>query len=85
VGYRPVPVDITASFCPSLQDCPGVHFHPEAQRALPAIIIGLIGEMGESNGQRGWSCFAELSEPTEQMSVTPSLCKTLLPRDAKEL
>jgi hypothetical protein len=57
-GYLPIPVDITAFYRPTLKDCPGVHFHPAAQRALPAIParrgtfnIGLIGEVGELNGQ----------------------------------
>jgi hypothetical protein len=50
-GYLPIPVDITAFYRPTLKDCPGVHFHPAAQRALPAINIGLIGEVGELNGQ----------------------------------
>src|SRR5664279_2945990 len=43
-GYHPITVDITAYWRLTLKDCPGVHFHPAAQRALPAINIGLIGE-----------------------------------------
>ncbi|NCP87834.1 hypothetical protein GW781_03510 [bacterium] len=41
-GYLPISVDITAYFRPTLQGCPGVHFHPAAQRALPAINIGRV-------------------------------------------
>lgn len=51
-GYRPVPVDVTAFWRPALKNCPGKHYHPAAQRALPAVILGLSGEVGEINGQR---------------------------------
>lgn len=51
-GYRPVPVDITAFWRPALKNCPGKHYHPAAKRALPAVILGLSGEVGELNGQR---------------------------------
>jgi hypothetical protein len=83
-GYRPVSVDITGYFRPTLQDCPGVHFDPTAQRALPAINIGLIGEVGELNGQR-----LALLRRIERASGTgvsePSLWKILLPKVAEEL
>jgi hypothetical protein len=83
-GYLPISVDITAYFRPKLQDCPGVHFHPAAQRALPAINIGLVGEVGELNGQR-----LALLRRIERASGTevsePFLWQTLLPRVAKGL
>ena len=83
-GYLPISVDITAYFRPTLQDCPGVHFHPAAQRALPAINIGLVGEVGELNGQR-----LALLRRIERASGTevsePFLWKTLLTRVAKGL
>ena len=83
-GYLPISVDITAYFRSSLQDCPGVHFHPAAQRALPAINIGLVGEVGELNGQR-----LALLRRIERASGTevsePLLWQTLLPRVAKEM
>jgi len=28
------------------------HYHPSAQRALPAVLFGIIGEVGEIGGQR---------------------------------
>ena len=83
-GYRPVPVDITASYRPSLQDCPGVHFHPAAQRALPAINIGLIGEVGELNGQR-LALLRRIERANGTGVSEPSLWKILLPKVAKEL
>ena len=51
-GYQPVPVDVTAFWRPALKDCPSKHYHPAAQRALPAVIIGICGAVGEVNGQR---------------------------------
>jgi len=51
-GYRAVAVDITAFFRPTLKACPSQHYHPQAQRALPAVILGIVGETGEVNGQR---------------------------------
>jgi hypothetical protein len=51
-GYRPVTVDVTAFWRPALQNCPSKHFHPAANRALPAVIFGIVGQVGELNGQR---------------------------------
>ena len=45
-------VDVTAIFRPTLKHCPSKHYHPEAKRALPAVIFGVIGEVGEIGGQR---------------------------------
>jgi len=51
-GYHPVAVDVTAFWRPRLQDCPTVHYHAEAGRALPAIPLGLIARVGSVGGQR---------------------------------
>jgi hypothetical protein len=51
-GYLPVTIDVTAFWRPALKRCPGKHYHPVANRALPAVIFGIIGEVGEINGQR---------------------------------
>jgi hypothetical protein len=51
-GYGPVAVDVTAFWRPRLRDCPTVHYHAEAGRALPAIPLGLIGRVGSVGGQR---------------------------------
>ncbi len=51
-GYVPITVDVTAFWRPSLKNCPSQHYHPAAQRALPAVIFGIVGEVGEMNGQR---------------------------------
>jgi len=51
-GYHPVTVDVTAFWRPALKNCPSKHYHPAANRALPAVIFGVIGQVGEINGQR---------------------------------
>jgi len=51
-GYVPVPVDVTAFWRPALQDCPSKHYHPMANRALPAVIFGIVGVVGDLGGQR---------------------------------
>ena len=51
-GYKPVVADITAFWRPTLKNCPSQHYHPAAQRALPAVIFGVVGQVGEINGQR---------------------------------
>ena len=51
-GYRAITVDVTAFWRPRLKNCPSKHYHPGANRALPAVIFGVIGEVGEIGGQR---------------------------------
>ena len=51
-GYRAVSGDITAFYRPQLKDCPSKHYYPPAGKALPAVIIGLVGVNGSLNGQR---------------------------------
>lgn len=51
-GYRPIPADVTAFWRPALKICPSKHYHPAANRALPAVIMGITAEVGEINGQR---------------------------------
>lgn len=51
-GYRAITVDVTAFWRPALQNCPSKHYHPAANRALPAVIMGIIGEVGEIGDQR---------------------------------
>lgn len=51
-GYRPITADVTAFWRPALKNCPSKHYHPAANRALPAVIMGITGEVGEIHGQR---------------------------------
>jgi len=51
-GYVPVTADLTAFWRPTLKNCPSKHYEPAAGQALPAVTMGLVGEVGELNGQR---------------------------------
>jgi hypothetical protein len=51
-GYRAVAVDVTAFWRPALRDCPSKHYHPAARRALPAVIFGVVGVVGQLGDQR---------------------------------
>lgn len=51
-GYVPKAVDTTAFWRPTLQDCPSKHYHPQAGKALPAIVVGLMARVGRIKGQR---------------------------------
>ena len=51
-GYRAIVADTTPFWRPALKGCPSKHYHPEAGRALPAVVMGVIGVVGEIGGQR---------------------------------
>lgn len=51
-GYRVRVADVTAFWRPALKNCPSKHYHPTANRALPAVIFGIVGQVGEIAGQR---------------------------------
>jgi hypothetical protein len=51
-GYVPKAVDTTAFWRPALHHCQTKHYHPQAGKALPAIVVGLIGRVGRVKGQR---------------------------------
>lgn len=51
-GYLPIPVDLTGFWRPTLEGLMSKHYHPVAERALPAVLMGIIGEGGEIGGQR---------------------------------
>lgn len=45
-GYRPVPVDLVGFFRPRLVGCRSKHYHSQADKALPAVVLGLGGAVG---------------------------------------
>lgn len=51
-GYRTITVDVTAFWRPALVNCPRKHYHPGANRGLPAVIFGVVGQVGEIGSQR---------------------------------
>jgi hypothetical protein len=51
-GYRAVAVDTTGFWRPRLKNCPTTHYDHRAGKALPAIVIGIIGRVGQVGKQR---------------------------------
>jgi hypothetical protein len=51
-GYTPMAVDITAYWRPALKGCKSKHYHPQAGKALQAVEVGLIGQVGSVGDQR---------------------------------
>lgn len=51
-GYCALAVDLTGFGRPRLKNCPTKHYDHQAGKALPAIILGLIGRVGQVGQQR---------------------------------
>lgn len=51
-GYRVLSVDMTGFWRPRLKGWLGQHFHSVAQRALPAVVFGVLVAAGEVEGKR---------------------------------
>ncbi len=51
-GYYPKAVDLTAYWRPTLKGCQSKHYYPPAEKALPAIVLGIIARVGSVNRQR---------------------------------
>jgi len=51
-GYCAVPIDTTGFSRPRLQNCPSKHYDPQAGKALPAVVLGIIGRVGHVGKQR---------------------------------
>jgi len=51
-GYVPKAVDTTAFWRPALRDCQTKHYQPQAGKALPTIVVGLIARVGRITERR---------------------------------
>lgn len=83
-GYYALAVDLTAFWRPNWKGCRTKHYHPQAEKALPAVVMGLIGRVGRVAGQR----IALLTDIVRSDPNDPSegtLQKNLLKRVAKTL
>lgn len=78
-GYQPKAVDTTAFWRPTLQDCPTKHYHPQAGKALSAIVVGLIARVGRIKGQRV-ALLTEIVRPEPTDTTETALQTTLLSR-----
>jgi hypothetical protein len=45
-GYHPVACDLVGFFRPRLQGCVSKHYHAQADKALPAVVLGMVGAVG---------------------------------------
>lgn len=91
-GYRPLPVDITAFWRPSLKGLKSKHYHPQAGKALPAVVIGLVGLVGDVFGQRvalpERIVHTEYQDPREitlQTNLLKQVAENLRPNDVAVL
>jgi hypothetical protein len=51
-GYYTKAVDITAYWRPTLQGLKSKHYHAEVDKALPAVVFGMVGRVGQVGQQR---------------------------------
>lgn len=51
-GYKPIPVDLTAYWRPTLRGWLSKHYHALAGKALPAVVVGIIARVGRVQDQR---------------------------------
>jgi hypothetical protein len=51
-GYCAVSIDTTGFWRPRLQHCPTEHYDHRAGKALPAIVLGILGRVGQVGTQR---------------------------------
>jgi hypothetical protein len=51
-GYRPVAADLVGFFRPHLRDCATKHYCSPAGKALPAIVLGVLVQVGSVGRQR---------------------------------
>lgn len=47
-GYQVVSVDLTGFWRPRLEGWAGKHYHSLAQKALPAVVVGVMALVGQS-------------------------------------
>ena len=78
-GYVPKAVDTTAFWRPALQNCQTKHYHPQAGKALPAIVVGLMACVGRVKGHR-IALPTEIVRPATADASEMALQATLLAR-----
>ena len=81
-GYYVKAVDITAYWRPTLQGLKSKHYDAQADKALPAVVFGMIGRVGRIGEQRLALLTnlirAELSDPSEVSLQTKLLEQVVL-------
>lgn len=83
-GYNTKAVDITAYWRPTLKGLKSKHYDAEADKALPAVVFGMVGRVGRVGQQRMALLTdlirADLTDPSET-----ALQSTLLQQVAQKL
>jgi hypothetical protein len=67
-GVRPVACDLIGFFRPQLQGALGKHYHSQADKALPAVSVGIIGAVGSVGSQRFALPRAIVTQSTSDLS-----------------
>jgi hypothetical protein len=81
-GYRVKSIDITAFWRPRLAGQVNKHYHAVAQKALPAMVFGVLISAGEIKGKRIpllhslVRCAADLSETAFRQALLKAALKT---------
>ncbi len=88
-GVRPVPVDLVGFFRPRLEGCATKHYTSQADKALPALVFGMVGATGSVGSSR--FCLprllvpmraGETSEPALQKRTVFLTAQTLAEQEA---
>ena len=83
-GVRPVPCDLIGFFRPQFEGVLGKHYHSLAERALPAVSVGVIGAVGSVGTMRLALPRAIVTQPKGDLSEK-ALKKCTIARAAREL
>lgn len=84
-GWQAVSVDMTGFWRPHLKGWAGKHFHRLAQRALPAVVFGVMVIAGEVHGKRTpllrriVRCQPQVDKVTFRMELLREIKKPMLP------
>lgn len=76
-GVRPVAADLVGFSRPKLSGCPTKHYSSVANKALPAIVVGIAGAVGSVDDQR-LALPRLIVESDPEDSSEPALMKRLL-------
>lgn len=83
-GYIAKAVDITAYWRPTLQGLKSKHYKAEAEKALPAVPVGLIGRVG-SIGEQRLAMLTDIVRADLEDASESNFIKRLLERVAQGL
>lgn len=80
-GYSPLACDLVGFFRPRLVGCASKHYHSQADKALPAVVLGLIGAVG-SVGKSRLCLLSRLVRPPQDDTSEQALMRQTLKQAA---